>query len=274
MLMHGQQSGTTQKIIVPTYAPMDSLKNLFCDHMHKRGLRFHNAPYFDYRIIPQYVLKYILIFKVKVYSIIQKQNIIIYFSGEKPPDMKIEDVKKNVKLLYQGKPWNVDSADFVKPGKGSAIYKLRLKNLIDNSVLDVTFRSADKVDEASISNQDMQYLYKEGDHYVFMNTQNFEQTFVPESLLGDKVHFLKEGVLVNMQLWDDRPTDITIPTFVELAVVETGSSIKTATVTAQNKAAKLETGYSMDVPAFIKEGDILKIDTRTGNYVERLNPKK
>jgi elongation factor P len=188
--------------------------------------------------------------------------------------MKIEDVKKNVKLLYQGKPWNVDAAEFVKPGKGSAIYKLRLKNLLDNGVLDVTFRSADKVDEASINNLEMQYLYKESDHYVFMNTQNFEQTFIPEAQLGDKAHFIKEGILVNVQLWDDKPIDITIPTFVELAVVETGSSIKTATVTAQNKAAKLETGYSVDVPSFIKEGDVLKIDTRTGNYVERLSTKK
>ena len=188
--------------------------------------------------------------------------------------MKIEDVKKNTKLMYQGKPWNVDAAEFVKPGKGSAIYKLRLKNLTDASVLDVTFRSADKVDEASISNQEMQYLYKEGDHYVFMNTQNFEQTFVTEAQLGDKIKFLKEGTLVNVQLLDERPIDITIPTFVELAVVETGSSIKTATVTAQNKSARLETGFSVDVPTFIKEGDVLKIDTRTGTYVERLSTKK
>jgi elongation factor P len=188
--------------------------------------------------------------------------------------MKIEDVKKNTKLMYQGKPWNVDAAEFVKPGKGSAIYKLRLKNLVDASVLDVTFRSADKVDEASISNQEMQYLYKEGDHYVFMNTQNFEQTFVLESLLGDKIHFLKEGTLVNVQLWDEKPIDVSIPVFAELAVVETGTAIKTATVTAQNKSAKLETGYSIDVPSFIKEGDILKIDTRTGAYVERITTKK
>ncbi len=188
--------------------------------------------------------------------------------------MKIEDVKKNVKLLYQGKPWNVDAAEFVKPGKGSAIYKLHLKNLLDASVLDVTFRSADKVDEASITNLEMQYLYKEGDHYVFMNTQNFEQTFVNEEQLGDKVHFLKEGTLVNVQLWDEKAIDIQIPTFMELAVTETGTSIKTATVTAQNKAAKLETGYTIDVPSFIKEGDVLKIDTRTGAYVERVVAKK
>jgi elongation factor P len=107
-----------------------------------------------------------------------------------------------------------------------------------------------------------------------MNTQTFEQTFVSAEQLGEKIHFLKEGTLVSVQLLEERPIDITIPTFVELAVTETGTAIKTATVTAQNKSAKLETGYSIDVPAFIKEGDLLKIDTRTGAYVERLSTKK
>jgi len=188
--------------------------------------------------------------------------------------MEIEEVHKNTKLLYQGKPWNVDNAEFVKPGKGRAIYRLRLKNLLDASTLDITFHSGDKVEEASITNQEMQYLYKEGDHYIFMNTANFEQTFITEAQLGEKINFLKEGTLVTMQLLDERPIDITIPTFVELSVVETGTAIKTATVTAQTKSARLETGYTIDVPAFIKEGDVLKIDTRTGSYVERLSTKK
>ena len=188
--------------------------------------------------------------------------------------MEIEEVHKNTKLMYQGKPWNVDNAEFVKPGKGRAIYRLRLKSLLDGGVLDITFHSGEKVEEASVSNQDMQYLYKEGDHYIFMNTSNFEQTFVSEEMMGDKINFLKEGMLVNMQLLDERPIDISIPTFVELEVVETGTSIKTATVTSQNKSARLETGYTLDVPAFIKEGDVLKIDTRTGAYVERLSTKK
>jgi elongation factor P len=188
--------------------------------------------------------------------------------------MEIEEVHKNTKLMYQDKPWNVDNAEFVKPGKGRAIYRLRLKNLLDASTLDVTFHSGEKVDEASISNQEMQYLYKESNHYVFMNTDNYEQTFVTEEQMEDKINFLKEGVLVNVQLLDERPIDITIPVFVELAVIETGTAIKTATITAQNKSAKLETGHSIDVPSFIKEGDILKIDTRTGAYVERLTVKK
>jgi len=188
--------------------------------------------------------------------------------------MEIEEVHKNSKLMYQGKPWNVDNAEFVKPGKGRAIYRLRLKNLLDSSTLDVTFHSGEKVDEACITNQEMQYLYKEGDHYVFMNTSTFDQTFVDTELMGNRINYLTEGTLVSMQLLDERPIDITIPVFMELSIVETGTSIKAATVTAQTKSAKLETGYTIDVPSFIKEGDIIKLDTRTGTYVERLTAKK
>jgi elongation factor P len=187
--------------------------------------------------------------------------------------MDIEEVKKNSKLLVNKLPFNVDNAEFVKPGKGCAIYRLRLKNLIDGRVLDVTFRSGDKVETVSINGQDMQYLYKEGDHYVFMNTDNFEQRFISEAQMGDKVKFLKEGMLVSMQMMGETPLEINIPTFVELQVVETSASIKTATVTAQLKSAKLETGAVVDVPAFVKENDIIKIDTRSGNYVERVNKK-
>jgi elongation factor P len=188
--------------------------------------------------------------------------------------MDIEEVHKNTKLLINRIPYNVDNAEFVKPGKGTAIYRLRLKNLIDGRVLDVTYRSGDKVDTANITGQEMQYLYKEGEHYIFMNTDNFEQRFISEDQMGDKINFLREGVTVNMQLMDDTPLDISIPTFVELEVVETSASIKTATVTAQMKSAKLDTGASVDVPSFIKEGDLIKVDTRTGTYVERLTGKK
>jgi len=188
--------------------------------------------------------------------------------------MDIEEVKKNSKLLINKIPYNVDAAEFVKPGKGTAIYRLRLKNLLDGRVLDVTYRSGDKVDTANITGEEMQYLYKEGDHYVFMNTGTFEQRFISETQMENKAKFLKEGMIVNMQLLDETPLDISIPTFVELQVVETSASIKTATVTAQMKSARLETGASVDVPSFIKEGDVIKVDTRTGAYVERITGKK
>ena len=187
--------------------------------------------------------------------------------------MDIEDIHKNSKILIDGTPWNVVDADFVKPGKGRAIYKLRLKNLFDGSTLDRTYHSGEKVDEANVSAQEKQYLYKETDHYVFMDTTTFEQTLVNDETLGDKKNYLKEGDLVTLLMLNDRAIDVTISTFVNLKVVATEAASRTATITAQSKGAVLETGLKIDVPAFVKEGDVLKIDTRTGTYVERITGK-
>ncbi len=187
--------------------------------------------------------------------------------------MNIEDVHKNSKLLIDGIPYNVDDADFMKPGKGHAIYRLRLRNLLDNSSLDRTFHSGDKVDEATISNQEMQYLYQEGDNFVFMDTKTFEQHFVPNRLIGDKKYYLKDGTMVTVVLMEEKPIEMVPPTFVELKVVGSSVSSKTDTITAQNKVVELETGMTVGAPTFIKEGDILKVDTRTGTYVERVTKK-
>ncbi len=188
--------------------------------------------------------------------------------------MDIEDVKKNVKLMIEGKPFNVDDVDFVKPGKGRAIYRLKLRNLRDGSTLDRTYHSSEKVEEVSVGTHEEQFLYKEGDNLVFMNTETFEQRTLPEKMIGDKVGFLKEGTIVTMMMLGDEPIDVTLPTFVELTVTGTEVTTKTATITPQNKAATLETGAVIGVPAFIKEGDVIKVDTRTGSYVERVSGKK
>jgi elongation factor P len=188
--------------------------------------------------------------------------------------MDIEDIRKNVKLLIDGIPYNVDEAEFMKPGKGRAIYRLKLRNLLDDSVVDRTYHSGEKVEEAHTTNLEGQYLYNEGEHYIFMNTETFEQHFITEAQLGDKKNFLKEGMVIAILMMGEKPIDITLPTFVELKVIESGVATKTGTITPQTKAATLETGYTISVPAFIKEGDILKIDTRTGTYVERVGTKK
>ena len=188
--------------------------------------------------------------------------------------MDIADVHKNSKLLIDGVPYNVVEAEFVKPGKGRAIYRLRLRNLFDGGTIDRTFHSGEKADKANISSEEKQYLYKEGDHYIFMSTDTFEQSFIAEERLGDKKFFLKEGDIVNVLMLDDRTIDVTINTFVELKVVRTEASSRSNTITAQNKQAVLETGYTIDVPPFIKEGDVLKVDTRTGTYMERVTTKK
>ncbi len=159
----------------------------------------------------------------------------------------------------------------MKPGKGRAIYRFKIRNMLNNSLQEVTYHSADKVDETTVTVHEMQYLYKEGDNYLFMDTETFEQTPVPGNILGDKGHFLKEGMILMVTLWDNRPIEVNLPITVELKVVKTGISTKSDTITAQNKMAELETGYQIGVPTFVKEGDIIKVDTRSGNYLERVN---
>lgn len=188
--------------------------------------------------------------------------------------MDIAEVRKNSKLMVDGIPYNVVENEFVKPGKGRAIYRLRLKSLRDGSVLERTSHSGDKVDEAPITTREEQFLYKEGDHYMFMATDTFEQNFINEEQLGDKKNYLKEGATITLLLLDDKPIDVTIPTFVELRVVKSEISSRTDTVTSQMKPAVMETGARVDVPTFVKEGDVIKVDTRTGTYVERVSTKK
>ena len=187
--------------------------------------------------------------------------------------MEIENVHKNSKLLIDGIPYNVVDAEFVKPGKGRAIYRLRLLNMRNNTTLDRTYHSGEKVDEVSVTVHEEQFLYQEHDQFVFMNSENFEQRYVPEQIIGDKKYYLKEGTTVTMMMMGDDILDVTPPTFIELKIVESAGAGKTDTITNQGKAAVLETGLTIDVPTFVKEGDIIKVDTRTNRYVERVTKK-
>ena len=187
--------------------------------------------------------------------------------------MNVEEVTKNTKVLIDRTPFSVETVEFVKPGKGRAIYKFRLRNLFSGNVLDVTMHSGEKVEETTVTMHEMQYLFKENDNYIFMDSSSFEQMPMTKEQVGDRGVFLKEGTPVVVMMWEDRPIDLQLPKVVELKVVETGASLKGATITAQNKEGKLETGVTVGVPAFIKEGDTIKVDTRTGAYIERVGPK-
>jgi len=187
--------------------------------------------------------------------------------------VNIEEVSKNAKLLIDNIPFSVETVEFVKPGKGRAIYKFRLRNLLSGNVLDMTFHSGDKVEETSVTVHEMQYLFQDNDSFIFMDSTSFEQISMSEKQIGEKGGFLKEGTPVIIMMWEGRPIDIQLPKVVELKVVETSASLKGATVTAQMKEGKLETGVSVGVPSFIKEGDIIRVDTRTGNYIERVGSK-
>lgn len=188
--------------------------------------------------------------------------------------MDISDVRKGTKLMIDNVPYNVEEAEFMKPGKGSAIYRFKLRNLVDGSSTNRTYHSGEKFTPASVSTGEAQFLYRDGSHFVFMSTENYEQSTLDESLLGDKSHFLKEGTIVTITMLEDRPLDVTLPNFVELKVLKSDVTTKADTVTSQMKSATLETGYQMDVPTFVREGDVIKIDTRTGTYVERIAAKK
>lgn len=187
--------------------------------------------------------------------------------------MNIEEVSRNTKLLIDNTPFSVETVEFVKPGKGRAIYKFRLRNLFSGNVLDITFHSGDKVEETSVTLHEMQYLFQENDNYIFMDSSSFEQIPMTRQQMGDKGGFLKEGTPVVIMMWESRPIDIQLPKTVELKVIETSASLKGATITAQNKEGKLETGVSIGVPSFIKDGDIIKVDTRTGSYIERVGSR-
>ncbi|MBI4267673.1 MAG: elongation factor P, partial [Chloroflexi bacterium] len=145
--------------------------------------------------------------------------------------MNIEDIRKNSKIMFDNIPYNVDDAEFMKPGKGSGIYRLKLRNLRDGSTINRTYHSGDKVDEISLTTKNEQFLYQEGDQYVFMDTETYEQNTIPEQLLGDKRHFLKEGTLVTILMMGDEPLDVALPNFVELKVVSSDITSRAETIT-------------------------------------------
>ncbi len=180
------------------------------------------------------------------------------------------DLKKGLKIEIDGEPYVVVQFDFVKPGKGQALYKCRLKNMLTGAQFDKTYRSGEKMNKADLEGVKMEYLYFDGEAYCFMNSSNYEQEFMTADQLGDTKDLLKENTECDVLLFDGRPIGVTLPIFMELKVVKAEPWIKGDTASGDSKPATLETGYQLQVPPFIEEGEILKIDTRTGEYVERV----
>jgi len=180
------------------------------------------------------------------------------------------DIRKNLKIVIDGAPFAVVDYQFVKPGKGQAFTRTKLKNMITGAVLDRTFKSGEKLEKASMEERQMQYLYPDGDMWVFMDTQTYDQINLSEDVLADTPSFLVDGMMVDVLFWGERPIGVTPPTFVELAVTETDPGFKGDTTSNVQKPAILSTGKQVQVPLFVNTGDLLKIDTRTGSYVERV----
>jgi len=180
------------------------------------------------------------------------------------------DLKKGVKIEIDGEPYILVQFEFVKPGKGQALYKCKLKNMVTGAQFDRTFRSGEKFKQPDLEEQEMEYLYAEGDQFCFMNMTTYVQEFLTEEQLGDAKNFLKENTVCNILLFEGRPIGISLPIFINLKVEETEPWAKGDTASGDSKPATLETGYVLQVPPFIGKGELLKIDTRTGAYVERV----
>ena len=179
--------------------------------------------------------------------------------------------RKGLKIEIDGKPFTIVDFQHVKPGKGGAFVRTKMKSLISGNVLDKTFRSGEKVDVPNLEERKMSFLYQDDSGYWFMDTETYEQMNLTEDHVEDAIGFLKENVEVNILFHNGSPIGIELPMFMELAVVQTDPGVRGNTASGGSKPAKLETGITVQVPLFINEGDVLKIDTRTKAYIERVS---
>ncbi len=179
-------------------------------------------------------------------------------------------IRNGMVLNMDNNLWQVVEFQHVQPGKGGAFVRTKIKNLQTGRVIERTFRADEKVNDVRVETKEMQYLYRDGDLFYFMDNETYEQVAIGNDLVGDAQNYLKEGETVEILFHGTDAVGIELPFFVELQVVETEPGIKGDTVSGATKPAKLETGATVQVPLFIEEGDVLKIDTRTGTYVERV----
>ena len=181
------------------------------------------------------------------------------------------DLRKGLKIEIDGEPYEIVGFDFHKPGKGQALYRCKLKHMLNGTTMDRTFRSADKVGKPDLMETEMVFSYQEGDQYVFMDEETFEQVHIGKDIVGDKAPFLVPETVCKVLFYKDKPVEITLPPFVECKVAATEPGARGDTATNVTKPATLENGHELAVPIFVNEGDVIKVDTRSGEYRERVN---
>lgn len=179
--------------------------------------------------------------------------------------------KNGMKVMIDGDPCSMVDVEFVKPGKGQAFTRVRLRNLLTGRIWERTFKSNESVESADVIDLDMEYLYNDGEMWHFMDPSSFEQFAADQNAVGDAAKWLKEQDKSIITLWNNNPISVTPPNFVELEVVETDPGLKGDTAQGGSKPATLSTGAVVRVPLFIERGEVLRIDTRTGEYVSRAN---
>ncbi|EHQ52032.1 MULTISPECIES: elongation factor P [Ectothiorhodospira] len=179
------------------------------------------------------------------------------------------EFKSGLKILLDGDPYAIVENEFVKPGKGQAFNRVKMRNLKTGRVLDKTFKSGDSVEAADVMDTDMQYLYADGEFWHFMMPESFEQYAANEAAVIDAMKWLKEQDMCTVTLWNNVPLSVSPPNFVELKITQCDPGIRGDTATGGTKPATLETGAVVKVPLFVNEGDVIRVDTRTGDYVSR-----
>jgi len=180
------------------------------------------------------------------------------------------DLRKGLKLQIDGEPYIIIEFEFSKPGKGQALYRCKMRNMISGNQLVNTYRSNDKFEKADLEERNMQYLYNQDDEYHFMDTENYEQLFLSGEQLGENVNYLVDNMEVQVLFFGPRPIDVSLPIFVNLTVTQADPWARGDTSGTDTKPITVETGYQLQVPPFVEEGDKIQIDTRTGAYVTRV----
>jgi len=180
------------------------------------------------------------------------------------------DLRKGLKILIDGQPYVVTDFTFTKPGKGQALYRCRIKNMLTNRADEKVYRSVDTFESANLQERKMQFLYNQEDEYCFMDTNNYEQVTLTKDQVGDAKNYLIDNLEVSILFFDVIPLGITLPNFVDLKVTRADPWVKGDSAAGDSKPVTLETGYTLRVPPFVEEGSKISVDTRTGAYLTRV----
>ena len=190
------------------------------------------------------------------------------------PSYNTSQFRKGLKVLLDGDPYLMIECNFVKPGKGQALYRTKLRNLLKNTVIDRTYKSGDSIDGADVRDTELQFLYFDGNNYVFMDPETYDQPALTADQVGEDAKWLKEGMTCGVTFWNDQPIALSVPNHLVLRIEYTEPGAKGNTATNVTKPAKVETGAEVQVPNFVETGELIKVDTRTGEYIERVREEK
>ncbi len=183
------------------------------------------------------------------------------------------DLRKGLKILWEGIPYEITDFQFVKPGKGAAMYKCRLRNMLVGSTQDKTFREVDKMEKPDLMDRELAFSYENGDQYVFSDPETYEEVMIHGDVMGRNRYLLTDNMHVNVLFFNGKPVEVDLPIFVEKQIIETEPGYKGNTATNTYKPAKVQGGYELQVPLFINQGDWIRIDTRNGEYSDRIQKK-